>query len=176
MPLHLSLFGIPMKILVTGGVKSGKSRLAEERCLSLSPDDKPIYLATTENHDPEMQTRIAVHRERRQDRFTTVEEPLALHQTLSQQTAPVLLECMTLWMNNMLYHEKSEQMIFQEVEKLMALPLSLVFVLNEVGMGIIPDNALARQFVDLSGKVAQQLGNGCDEVHFCVAGQALRMK
>lgn len=165
-----------MKILVTGGIKSGKSRFAEKRSLQLAAGTKPIYLATAESHDSEMQQRIAVHRQRRQDRFVTVEEPLALQQTLLNFQATSLVECMTLWINNMLYHGKSPQVIFNETEQMMQLSQNMVLVINEVGLGIIPDNALARQFVDISGEVSQILGHYADEVHFCAAGQSLRMK
>jgi len=165
-----------MKILITGGVKSGKSLFAESRCLGLAKEEKPIYLATTEMVDSEMRQRIEVHQKRRQEQFTTVEESLVLHQTIQKLDNPVLIECMTMWINNMLYHQKSEQTLFDEVEKVLGLPNDMVFVINEVGMGIIPDNALARTFVDLSGKVSQTLGNACDEGYFCVAGQPLKVK
>ncbi len=165
-----------MKVLVTGGVKSGKSRIAEQRSLELSQGEKAIYLATTEMIDSEMEARILVHKERRKDRFVTVEEPLNLHETIQQYSRTILIECLTMWMNNMLFHQKTEQLILREIERVLQLPNHTVFVLNEVGLGVIPDNPLARQFVDISGKVSQLIGAHADEVLFCVAGQTLRVK
>lgn len=165
-----------MKILVTGGVKSGKSLFAEKRCLALVNEEPPIYLATTEILDPEMQQRVEIHQNRRQNQFITIEESLALHRAIQKWNRPILIECMTMWMNNMLYHQKSESELFDELNKVLQLPNDIVFVINEVGMGIIPDNALARTFVDLSGKVSQTLGNACQEAYFCVAGQVLKVK
>lgn len=165
-----------MKVLVTGGIKSGKSRFAEKRCLELAQGNIPIYLATSALDDPEMHKRIARHQERRKNQFITIEEPLALFRVISGCQATVLVECLTLWLNNMLYQEKPEHTIFEEIEKVMQLSHNLVLVNNEVGLGVIPNNALARQFVDLSGKLSQMVGHYADEIYFCVAGQALRMK
>lgn len=165
-----------MKTLFIGGVKSGKSRLAEAAILKHAGNIKPYYLATTELLDEGMQARIAVHRERRQDFFITLEEPLQLVKAIKNCHRPVLIECITMWLNNALYHQISEQKILQELEAVLQLPVDLVLVHNEVGFGIIPDNALARQFVDLSGKAAQLMAHYCDEVYFCSAGLALRMK
>lgn len=165
-----------MKTLFIGGVKSGKSRLAEAAILNYSGETKPFYLATNEVFDAEMQARIALHQQQRQNLFHTLEEPLNLFDALQNRQAPVLIECVTMWLNNALYHQIPAQKILQELEAVLNTPNDLFFVHNEVGLGIIPDNALARQFVDLSGKAAQLLGRHCDEVYFCSAGLALRMK
>ncbi|GAB4258641.1 MAG: bifunctional adenosylcobinamide kinase/adenosylcobinamide-phosphate guanylyltransferase [Methylomicrobium sp.] len=165
-----------MKTLFIGGVKSGKSRLAEHYILQYSNDVKPYYLATNECFDPEMQRRVEIHRERRQDAFVTIEEPLNLLDALQRCDRPVLIECITMWLNNALFHERSEQTILQELETVLALPLDLVLIHNEVGFGVIPENRLARQFVDLSGKAAQLMGQHCDRVFFCSAGLMLTMK
>ena len=93
-----------MKILITGGVKSGKSRQAEMRMLKLALDQKPVYLATTEFLDPEMKKRITEHRQHRGEKFWTVEEPLNLTEALAETEAPVLIECMTMWLNLSLIH------------------------------------------------------------------------
>lgn len=164
-----------MKILYIGGVKSGKSRHAEQRTLALS-DTKPYYLATGEAFDEEMRLRIEHHRAQRSDSFVTVEEPLELMELVGRSDAPVLIECMTVWMNNMLHHGYTKEEILQEVLRLLELDHDIVFVLNDVGGGIIPDNALARLFADLSGIVAQRLAEGCDEVYHCIAGIATRIK
>ena len=165
-----------MKTLFIGGVKSGKSRQAESYTLENTGDIKPYYLATNEFFDTEMQARVAAHQQRRQDLFTTLEEPLHLLNTLQHCQGTVLVECVTMWLNNALYHQIPEAAILQELTALMQLPLDLVLVHNEVGLGIIPDNPLARQFVDLSGKAAQLLADSCDKVFFCSAGLRLQMK
>lgn len=165
-----------MKTLFIGGVKSGKSRLAETYILINSQDVKPYYLATTEFIDLEMESRIKLHQQQRQDFFITIEESINLVERLKPCQQPVLVECISMWLNNLLYHQWSETDILKELETLLALPVDLVLVHNEVGLGIIPDNALARQFVDLSGKAAQIMAKACDEVYFCVAGLTLQMK
>jgi len=147
-----------MKILFTGGVKSGKSRHAEKRVLEMSRGKKPVYLAT------------------RGAKFHTLEEPLHLADTLLSTEVPVLVECLTMWLNNAMHYQLSEKKIFAEIENLLLLECDVIFVLNEVGMGIIPDNSLARKFADLSGRIAQQLGEACDEVNLCVAGILLKIK
>jgi len=165
-----------MKILITGGVKSGKSRQAELRMLKMAQTQKPVYLATTELLDPEMEKRIAEHRQQRGEKFRTIEEPLDLTGTLAETKAPVLIECMTMWLNNALHHQLPESKIFAEIESLLLLENDIVFVLNEVGFGIIPDNPLSRKFADLSGRIAQMLAEACDEVNWCVAGILVKIK
>ena len=164
-----------MKALFIGGIKSGKSRLAEAYILEKA-DAKPYYLATTEFIDEEMRTRIAAHHLRRQDRFITVEEPLQLVQALQGCSGNVLIECMSMWINNMLYHGMSIERVMAELNAVIALPLDMVFVQNEVGLGVIPDNPLARRFVDLSGQAAQMLAEHCDHVFFCCAGLKFQLK
>jgi adenosylcobinamide kinase/adenosylcobinamide-phosphate guanylyltransferase len=164
-----------MKTLFIGGIKSGKSRLAESYILENSAH-RPYYLATTEFIDAEMKQRIEVHQQRRQDLFVTLEEPINILERLQTCQQPVLVECISMWLNNLLYHQWQEADILQELEAVMALPVDLVLVHNEVGLGVIPDNALARQFVDLSGKAAQIMAAACDRVFFCSAGLPLSMK
>lgn len=165
-----------MKTLFTGGVKSGKSRLAEIYILERAGEEKPYYLATTEFFDDEMQARIEIHRQRRQDAFITLEAPVKLFEALKDCRRPVLIECVSMWLNNMLYHQVSEAAILQELEAVLQIPCDMVLVLNEVGLGVIPDNVTARQFVDLSGKAAQLLGQHCEQVFFCSAGLKMQMK
>ena len=165
-----------MKILITGAVKSGKSTNAEKRILEISKGIIPIYLATCEIFDSEMLKRIEDHRQRRGKKFYTIEEALYLSKAIEDQKNPVLIECMTMWLNNVLHHEFSEKKIFAEIENLLALKNDLIFVLNEVGMGIIPANSLARRFSDLSGRISQKLGESCDEVNLCVAGILVKLK
>ncbi|MEA3374509.1 MAG: bifunctional adenosylcobinamide kinase/adenosylcobinamide-phosphate guanylyltransferase [Campylobacterota bacterium] len=172
-----------MKTLFIGGVKSGKSHHAENYILDnlkfnihnskLLP---PVYLATSEPFDEEMKQKIEQHRADRSEHFLTIEEPLNLSASLEPVKSPVLIECMTVWMNNMLHHGFTQEDILKQIEKLIEVDHDLVFVLNDVGSGVIPDNALAREFVNLSGVVAQQLAAGCDEVYHCIAGIATKIK
>ena len=165
-----------MKTLFTGGIKSGKSRLAEAFILEMATGAKPYYLATTEFFDDEMRARIAIHQQRRQDLFVTIEEPVKLFDAVQQCQAPVLVECVSMWLNNQLYHKTSEADTLQELEAVLQLNTDLVLVHNEVGLSIVADNPLARQFVDLSGKAAQLMGHYCNQVYFCSAGLTLKMK
>ena len=165
-----------MKILIIGGVKSGKSRHAEKLILAMAKGIKPVYLATSEFNDYEMKKRIISHRQRRGNKFETLEEPLFLASVLRKNQCPVLIECLTMWLNNALHHKYSERKVFAEIDNLLSLECDVVFVINEVGLGIIPENPLARKFLDLSGRVAQKLGEACDEVIWCVAGNTIRIK
>lgn len=166
-----------MKTLFMGGVKSGKSRLAEAYILEqVVGTDKPYYLATTEFFDDEIQARVYIHQQRRKDSFITLEEPVKLLGALEKCQRPVLIECVSVWLNNLLFHQIPEADILQELEAALRLPCDMVLVHNEVGLGVIADNPLARQFVDLSGKAAQLMGQYCDQVFFCSAGLKMRMK
>jgi adenosylcobinamide kinase / adenosylcobinamide-phosphate guanylyltransferase len=165
-----------MKTLFTGGIKSGKSRLAEAYILERPTNSKPYYLATTEFIDDEMRERIRIHQQRRQDLFVTIEEPVKLLEILEKCREPVLVECVSMWLNNLLYHQVPETEILQELEAVLQLPCDMVLVHNEVGLSVIADNRLARQFVDLSGKAAQLMGRYCDHVFFCSAGLNIQMK
>ena len=165
-----------MKILIIGGVKSGKSRHAEQLILEMSKGIKPVYLATSEFNDSEMKKRITSHRQRRGNKFETLEEPLCLASALRKIQCPVLIECLTIWLNNALHHKYSERKVFAEIDSLLSLECDVVFVINEVGIGINQENPLARKFLDLSGRVAQKLGAACDAVIWCVAGNTIRIK
>lgn len=165
-----------MKTLFIGGVKSGKSKLAEQAILEFSTDVKPYYLATNECFDDEMQARVLAHKQQRQNAFETIEEPVKLFEILKNCQRPVLVECVTMWLNNKLFYGFTTQEILDELDAVMTLPIDLVLVQNEVGLGVIPDNALARQFVDLSGKAAQLMAQHCEHVYFCSAGLSVKMK
>lgn len=164
-----------MKALFIGGMKSGKSRHAEEFALKHA-HTKPFYLATTEFIDKEMQQRIEIHKLQRGDSFITLEEPLKLSQSISKCDDIVLVECISIWMNNMLHHKFELQEIEEETKRLLSLPNDMVFVLNDVGSGIIPENPLARKFIDINGKISQLIAAECDEVFFTIAGIATKIK
>ena len=170
--------GLPPVTLVLGGARSGKSRHAE--ALVESQPGACIYLATAEAGDREMAERIARHRERRGPRWETVEAPLELAAALSELAGPdraVLVDCLTLWLSNLLAAGRDPT---AETERLVAcleaLPGPVVLVSNEVGLGVVPDNALARAFVDHAGRLHQALGEAAQSVRFLAAGQVLHLK
>ena len=169
---------LPPLTLVLGGVRSGKSCHAE--VLAEGQPGACIYLATAEAGDAEMAARIARHRARRGPRWETVEEPLELAATLSDVAGPgraVLVDCLTLWLSNLLAAERDPA---AETEGLVAclerLTGPVVLVSNEVGLGIVPDNALARAFIDQAGRLHQALGEVAQSVRFLAAGQVLHLK
>ena len=164
-----------MKTLFIGGIKSGKSRNAENYIKNLS-NVKPIYLATTEFIDDEMQAKIAQHQQERENDFVTVEEALNLKEQIALQKGAVLVECLSMWINNMLYHEKNYKEMEAEIATIMELKQDIVFVMNDVSCGIIPDNKLARQFVNISGQISQMVAQKCDEVYHVVAGISTKIK
>ncbi len=164
-----------MKALFIGGVKSGKSKNAEAFTISHA-GNKPYYLATTEFIDEEMAKKIELHKEQRSDNFITIEESLQLSKNIATCDDIVLVECISIWLNNMLYHKHSREEIFDEIDTLLGSDRSIVFVLNDVGSGIIPDNALAREFVELSGIIAQKIAAKCDAVYHTIAGISTKIK
>lgn len=161
--------------LFIGGIKSGKSKNAELHILKKS-QEKPIYLATNEFFDAEMHEKVQKHKEQRKEKFLTIEEPLELLKIIQESNRPVLVECVSMWINNMLYHEKTVDEIEAEVAKIMLLEQDIVFVMNDVSCGIIPDNKLARKFVDISGRVSQMVAKECDEVYHVIAGISRQIK
>ncbi len=166
-----------MKILVTGGARSGKSRFAQARAEGLHP--RRFYLATAQALDAEMADRIARHRADRDASWRTLEEPLDPGPLLSQDGV-VLLDCLTLWLSNLLLADRDDAAIEAAIDALAAAVARadnpVVLVTNEVGLGIVPDNALARAFRDHSGRLSQRLAAVCDEVVLCVAGLPLKIK
>ena len=168
-----------MKTLFIGGIKSGKSVNAEHYALrhcGLDPQSTPYYLATTEFIDDEIEQRIQIHQNRRAQQFITIEESLDLISAITPLKEPVLIECTTMWINNMLYHQKTKEQIVEHITTLLTLPNDIIFVHNDVGSGIIPDNALAREYVDISGIVSQIIATHCDEVYHCIAGISTQIK
>jgi len=163
------------KTLFIGGIKSGKSLNAQNFILKNSTQ-KPIYLATTEFIDIEMQERIDAHKESRSDSFETVEEALNIYDAISSSDGAVLVECVSIWINNMLYHGFTFLDMHNEIQRVLELDREIVFVLNDVGSGVIPDNALAREFVDASGKISQLIASKCNAVYHTIAGISTRIK
>ena len=164
-----------MRALFIGGIKSGKSRNAEEYVLKHT-HKKPYYLATTEFFDDEMQLKISKHRLQRGNNFQTLEEPLKISQAITVCDSMILVECVSMWINNMLYHGKDEQAMLDEIEQLINTNKALVFVINDVSQSVVSDNALTRKFVEINGRIAQLLATSCDEVYNTIAGISVKIK
>lgn len=165
-------------LFVLGGARSGKSRYAQTRAEAM--EGRHIFIATAEAFDDDMHARIARHQADRDHRWETVEAPLSLPdaiEALNQPDTIGLVDCLTLWISNLLLAGAD---IGTETEKLRrALERfrgHLILVANEVGFGIVPDNALARQFRDEAGRTNQIVADQADEVQLVMAGLSLRMK
>ena len=166
-------------VLVGGGARSGKSDLALR--LALSQPGRRVFLATATPSDEEMSDRIARHQADRGDLFETLEEPLDVPDVVASHPCDVLLvDCLTLWLTNLLMAELGDAEIEARIDALVAAldaPRALtVLVSNEVGLGIVPMNALARRFRDLTGRAHQRLAVRADEVWFGAMGMMLRLK
>ncbi len=169
---------LPPVTLVLGGVRSGKSRHAET--LVESQLGACIYLATAEAGDSEMAERIARHRARRGPRWETVEEPLELIAALSEAAGPgraVLVDCLTLWLTNLLAAGRDPGDETRGLVRcLESLAGPVVLVSNEVGLGVVPENALARAFIDHAGQLHQAVAEAAQSVRLMAAGQVVHVK
>jgi len=167
----------PQLTLVLGGARSGKSRYAEQAALA-SPAPW-VYVATAEPFDAEMTARIAEHRNRRGGQWQTIEAPLDLPGAIAgaPPAATVLVDCLTLWLNNLMFNNRDIDVETQGLEAaLAARKAPSVLVSNEVGSGIVPDNAEARRFRDLQGRLNQRIAARADRVVLLVAGLPMVMK
>ena len=166
-----------MIVLVTGGARSGKSRIAEARTLSFG--QPATYIATAEAFDDEMRARIALHRARRGSEWRDLSAPLDLSDALiaSEGQGPRLVDCLTMWLNNLIYHQRDVAAASaQLIGTLHAARTPVVMVSNEIGMGVVPENALARAFRDAQGVLNQQIAALADEVVLAVSGLPLNVK
>lgn len=165
-------------ILITGGTRSGKSELGERLTLGLGTP--ALYIATAQPLDAEMTDRIDRHRARRGPEWQTLEAPQDLVGALSRSDAeglPRLVDCITLWLSNILLADRDwESEVAALTDLLPSLRAPVVFVTNEVGSGIVPENALARAYRDAAGLTNQRLARRCDELWFCVSGYPLKVK
>jgi adenosylcobinamide kinase / adenosylcobinamide-phosphate guanylyltransferase len=162
--------------LVLGGARSGKSRQAERLATALPPPW--TYVATAQPFDEEMRARIAIHRARRDAGWITVEAPLDLAGAIGAAGGgPVLVDCLTLWVSNLLLSGIDMANATARLDAaLEARAAPTILVANEVGLGIVPDNALARAFRDAAGQLNQRLAARADSVLFLVAGLPMRVK
>lgn len=166
-------------VLIGGGARSGKSRHAlavARRCGS-----RLAFIATAGAGDDEMRDRIAFHRKERGPEFTTFEEPLAVAELLERETGAfdaVVVDCLTLWLSNLMFTRPST--IKGDCDTLIAAaaawPAPVILVTNEVGCGIVPENALAREFRDRAGKLNQQAADAAGEVYWMAFGIPMRIK
>ena len=169
------------KILITGGCRSGKSRHALTLARNISGDK--FYVATAEALDAEMTERIKKHRQEREAGWETHEEPvdlISVFKQLENRAGILVLDCLTLWISNLLEKSLDHDSILLEAKRLMdqseKMQCQAIFVTNEVGAGIVPENKLARDFRDLVGGVNQLVAQRCDEVIHMVSGIPVTIK
>lgn len=169
-----------MQTLILGGARSGKSALAER--LAVASHREVVYIATAQALDLEMAERIAHHRAQRPASWLSIEEPLRLATVLREQSAEhrcVIVDCLTLWLSNLLGMEEGAHFDSQRAALLdvaPTLPGQIIFVSNEVGLGVTPMGALTRRFVDEAGRLHQALARHGDCVLFVAAGLPLALK
>jgi adenosylcobinamide kinase/adenosylcobinamide-phosphate guanylyltransferase len=168
-------------IFITGGARSGKSRFAEELARQFS--GPKAYLATAQALDEEMAERIRRHRENRSGDWQTLEEPTKVACCIKEEGDRfnlIILDCLTLWVSNLIMAGWHEARIMEEGNRLLDACRqargSVILVGNEVGMGIVPENAQARLFRDLSGFIQQKVAQEADEVYFMVSGLPVKIK
>lgn len=170
--------------LILGGIKSGKSRYALELARERRMGGPAGFIATAEAFDDEMKLRIQRHREEREDLFFTLEEPLYLSRAVAegwQKSTCVVVDCLTLWVNNLLFHLESDpQKIRDEINAFLKMANQkkghLILVSNETGSGIMPENALTRRYIDELGNLNQQMARASEEVILMTAGIGQRLK
>jgi len=164
--------------LIIGGTRSGKSHFAEK--IVSESGKKCVYIATAEIRDEEMRQRVALHQSRRDVNWQTLEAPLDLVATLKQtatQNTILLVDCLTLWLSNIMLANQDIDAASRALCTLVAdPPCDMVLVTNEVGSGIVPDNALARRFRDVAGLLNQHVAARVNNVYLVVAGLPLRLK
>jgi len=169
-----------MRELILGGARSGKSALAGRR--AAESGCAVVWIATAEARDAEMAERIAHHRAERPAQWHSVEEPVYLAATLRRLACAdtcLVVDCLTLWLTNLLLADDvalHERETLALCEVLPTLPGQVILVANEVGLGIVPENALARRFRDEAGRLHQRVASVCERVTFIAAGLPLVLK
>ncbi len=167
--------------LITGGARSGKSAYAERLAQGIA--GKRAYLATAQALDAEMAARIAKHRKDRGPAWDNYEEPLAvadLLRKISGRYQVLLLDCLTLWLSNIMAHTDGDGAVLDSMENLVTalsdFEGTCIVVSNEVGLGIVPDNPMARRFRDFAGMLNQKVAQTADEVYFTASGIPMKIK
>lgn len=170
--------------LIIGGCRSGKSRQALLLGNSMEgPCNRKLFVATCVPQDTEMHDRVRRHQEERGPQWQTLEVPIELAQAIAQHGATaslILVDCLTLWVSNMMLAYEDESEINIRIDRLCGLlqapPCPIILVSNEVGAGIVPENPLARRFRDQVGRINQQVATACQSVVWMVAGIAIPIK
>jgi adenosylcobinamide kinase/adenosylcobinamide-phosphate guanylyltransferase len=164
--------------LVLGGARSGKSSFAEQ--LVEASGLERVYLATATAEDDEMRSRIAHHRERRGNGWMTVEEPLALVDALTREATrdrAVLVDCLTLWLSNLMFSGRDPDVEARRLTRFLGVArYPIIFVSNEVGLGLVPETPLGRSFRDAQGRLNQIIAAAVPDVVFIAAGLPLWLK
>lgn len=165
-------------LLVLGGARSGKSRYAQAQAEALP--GQLVYIATAEALDAEMEDRIARHRDDRGPRWKTVEAPLDLAEAIAAQSGSdsvLLVDCLTLWASNLMLVERDVAAAISGLLAVMSdAPGKIILVSNEVGLGVVPDNALARRFRDVAGEINQAVAACVDSAVLVTAGLPIVLK
>lgn len=166
-------------VLVLGGARSGKTGFAER--LALRSGTRPAYLATAQALDAEMRDRVESHKQQRAQVFATIEEPIRLSAAIAEAARShdaILVDCLTLWITNLIVANQNVAAAVDELLATLAETTSarVILVSNEVGLGIVPDNAMARMFRDLAGSAHQRIAEICDDAYFVVAGLPMVLK
>lgn len=163
-----------MKILYFGGQKSGKSSLAEKHTKEIA-SKKPYYIATyLDNYgDKEMKKRLDRHKAQRGDDFITIEEGFDLASVIDEGET-YIVDCLSMWILNNL--EEEEETLLEKVDKFMQKDVNIVFIINDVGSGVIPMDKVSRKFVDFTGIIGQRIASSCDEVYQVNFGIKRRIK
>ncbi|MGE8143143.1 bifunctional adenosylcobinamide kinase/adenosylcobinamide-phosphate guanylyltransferase [Novosphingobium sp. NPDC080210] len=165
-------------LFVLGGARSGKSRYAQQRAEATGLS--PLYIATAQAWDDEMRDRIRLHQDERGHAWSTIEVPLALAEAIRRHDTPdvaLLVDCLTLWVTNLLLSDHDIEAATASLTNAVASARGhVILVSNEVGLGIVPENALARRFRDEAGKVNQRVAAAASEVQFIAAGLNIRIK
>ncbi|MHB1110496.1 MAG: bifunctional adenosylcobinamide kinase/adenosylcobinamide-phosphate guanylyltransferase [Devosia sp.] len=166
-------------VLILGGARSGKTGLGER--MAMRAGAKPAYLATAEALDGEMRDRVEMHQRQRQGRFATIEEPLELTREIVKAARShdvILVDCLTLWITNLLGANRDVAAAVEDLVVTLAQinTARVILISNEVGLGIVPENALARSFRDLAGSAHQRLAEICADVYLVVAGLPMTLK
>jgi adenosylcobinamide kinase/adenosylcobinamide-phosphate guanylyltransferase len=171
-------------VLIGGGARSGKSAFALQ--LALAQGERRVFVATAEAFDDEMRQRIAAHAAERGAQFATVEAPLELESALAElcsraaEIDVVVIDCLTLWLSNLLLAGLSAERIEARVEALAQLvsaaPLPVLLVSNEVGMGLVPETPLGRVFRDVTGRAHQRLARAAGSIYLATLGCIVRLK
>jgi len=166
-------------MLALGGARSGKTEFAEAEALALAEGSRPFYLATGQAFDAEMEARIARHRELRQENFVTIEEPLEIASRLNALGPDdvVLIDSIGVWITNLMLDGRDISIAVEEtLDALARIPASVVIVAEETGLGIVPENRMARDFRDHLGLMNQRVAAMADKVVLMVAGLPLALK